>query len=87
MKTEDLSLMNPPLQKLLDKLPQKYEAVLAVTRRAKQIIREQRLNPGAFTEEELKRKPLTVAIHDIVDGRVDQEALMAPDVMFDELAL
>lgn len=82
---EDKSLMNPPMQKLLDKIPQKYEAVLAVTRRAKQIIREQRLNPAAFTEEELKRKPLSIALDDIIDGNVDQEALMAPDLAADEL--
>ena len=84
-KTDDQSLMNPPMQELLEKLPQKYEAVLAVTRRAKQIIREQRLNPGAYTEEELHRKPLTVAINDIIDGRVDKESLMAPDLMFDDI--
>lgn len=85
MKHEEKSLMNPPMQKLLEKIPQKYEAVLAVTRRAKQIIREQRLNPGAFTEEELKRKPLSIALDDIIEGRVDKEALMAPDLEFDDL--
>lgn len=73
------------MQKLLDKIPQKYEAVLAVTRRAKQIIREMRLNPSAFTDEELKRKPISIALNDIIDGKVDKDALMAPDLTFEEL--
>jgi len=84
MKTDD-SLLYPALEKLLDRIPQKYELVLTATRRAKQILREQRLNPTGFTDDELRRKPLTIALYDIAEDRVDQQVLAAPDIEFDDL--
>jgi DNA-directed RNA polymerase omega subunit len=84
MKHDD-SLLYPTLQKLLERIPQKYELVLAATRRAKQILRQQRLNPAGFSEADLHRKPLTIALTDIVEERVDKEALMALDLEFDDI--
>jgi DNA-directed RNA polymerase omega subunit len=86
MKHEEDSLVYPPIEKLLEKIPQRYELVLTATRRAKQIIREMRLNPMAFSEEDRKRKPLNIALMDIIEGRVDQQALMSPDIEFDDLS-
>jgi DNA-directed RNA polymerase subunit omega len=83
MRREDDTLMNPPLEDLLARIPQKYELVLTATKRAKQIIREQRLNPAAL-EEANGIKPLSIALHDIAEGRVDKQVLLTPDIDFDE---
>jgi DNA-directed RNA polymerase omega subunit len=77
------SLMYPPLEELRKRIPQKYELVLVATRRAKQLIREQRLNPGSIAVGDRGKKPLTIALLDIVQGRVDKEALLAPDLELD----
>jgi DNA-directed RNA polymerase omega subunit len=84
MRRDEDTLMHPPLENLLARIPQKYELVLTATKRAKQIIREQRLNPTAI-EESGGLKPLSVALHDIAEGRVDKQVLLTPDVEFDEL--
>ena len=84
IRDED-TLMNPPLEELLDQIPQKYELVLTATRRAKQIIRELRLNPLGIDESLRQRKPLSIALMDISSGRVDKTALLAPDIEFDEI--
>jgi len=84
MKHDD-SLLYPTLEHLLEKIPQKYELVLTATRRAKQILREQRLNPAAFNDDDLRRKPLSIALTDIVEGRIDKQALMTFDLEFDDL--
>lgn len=85
MKQQEDSLIYPSLEKLLEKMPQKYELVLAATRRAKQILREQRLNPAALDAVDKRRKPLSIALEDIIEGRVDQQALVQPDLEFDDL--
>jgi DNA-directed RNA polymerase omega subunit len=84
MKHEDDNLMHPPLENLLARIPQKYELVLTATKRAKQIIREHRLNPAAVDDAN-GIKPLSIALHDIADGRVDKQVLLTPDVEFDEV--
>jgi DNA-directed RNA polymerase omega subunit len=76
--------MSPPLEELRARFPLKYELVLVATRRAKQIIREQRLNPGAIAAADKMKKPLSIALQDIVHGKVDKHALMAPDIVFDQ---
>ena len=83
MKRDEESLVNPPLQDLLAQIPQKYELVLAATRRAKQILRQQQINPMEAGDPKY-RKPLTLALMDIAAGRVDTQELMQPDVIFDE---
>jgi DNA-directed RNA polymerase omega subunit len=84
MKRDENSLMNPPLEQLIARIPQKYELVLAAAKRAKQIIREQRINPMSVTEEQRHVKPLTIALHDIASGRVDKEVLLTPDLELDD---
>jgi DNA-directed RNA polymerase omega subunit len=84
MRRDEESLIQPPLENLLARIPQKYELVLTATKRAKQIIREQRLNPAAL-EDSHGLKPLSVALRDIADGRVDKQVLLTPDVEFDEV--
>lgn len=83
MKREEESLMIPPLEDLQARIPQKYELVLAATRRAKQIIRQRQLNSGSEGDEQLG-KPLTLALHDIAEGRVGVEQLSEPDILFDD---
>jgi DNA-directed RNA polymerase omega subunit len=84
MKRDENSLMNPPLEQLIARIPQKYELVLAAAKRAKQIIREQRINPMSVSEEQKHIKPLTIALHDIAAGKVDKEVLLTPDIEFDD---
>jgi DNA-directed RNA polymerase omega subunit len=84
MRRDEETLVNPPLQDLLEQIPQKYELVLAATRRAKQILRQQQLNSGGEALDPRFRKPLTLALMDIAEGRVDTQELMQPDVIFDE---
>lgn len=85
MKQHDDSLMTPPLEDLLDRIPQKFELVLTATKRAKQIIREQRLNPAAYPATGVESKPLTIALHEIFSGRVDKDSLLrAPEVEADD---
>lgn len=77
------TLMHPPIEELRAKIPHKYELVLVATRRAKQIIRELRQNPASFSAADHAKKPLTIALQDIASGKVDKEALLAPDIEFD----
>lgn len=84
MKRDEDSLMYPPIEDLLKKIPRKYELVLTATKRAKQIIRQHRLNPLAVEESDRGRKPLSIALNDILEGKVDQDALSMPDTFFDE---
>ena len=83
IKSSDESLMYPPLEELLERIPLKFELVLAATRRAKQIIRQQRLNPNSAELDLRGRKPLSVALEDIMSGRVDMNSLMAVDLELD----
>lgn len=84
MKRDEDSLMYPPIEELLKKIEHKYELVLTATKRAKQIIRQHRLNPLAVEESERGRKPLSIALNDILEGKVDKESLTVPDSFFDE---
>lgn len=82
MKYKEDSLIQPSLEALQERIPKKYELVLTATRRAKQIIRDMRLNTVGYSEDDLRRKPLSIALNDIVEGRVDASALATPDVNF-----
>jgi DNA-directed RNA polymerase omega subunit len=83
IKSSDESLMYPPLEELLERIPLKFELVLAATRRAKQIIRQQRLNPTSAEIELKGRKPLSIALEDILEERVDMHSLLAMDIELD----
>ena len=82
MKYKEDSLIQPSLESLLTRIPKKYELVLTATRRAKQIIRDMRLNTVGYTEDDLRRKPLSIALNDIVEGRVDTATLHIPDINY-----
>ena len=84
MRRDEDSLMNPPLEDLLKQIPQKYELVLTAVKLAKQIIRQQRINPMGVEEADKNRKPLSIALVDILTGQVDAEALKVPDTFFEE---
>lgn len=76
------SLALPLLEDLLQVIPSKYELVLLAALRAKQIISNQR--QGANSKSELDpdaqallagRKPLTIALNEIVDRELPREKL------------
>jgi DNA-directed RNA polymerase omega subunit len=82
MKRDDGSLMYPPLEALVDRIPQKYELVLTATKRAKQLIIEMRHNPGLFNAEQSRTKPLTLALQEIAAGTIDKDQLLAAEIDF-----
>jgi DNA-directed RNA polymerase omega subunit len=84
MKRDDGSLMYPPLENLVDRIPQKYELVLTATKRAKQLIIEMRHNPGLFSAEQMRNKPLTLALQEIAAGTVDKDQLLAAEIDFND---
>ncbi|MCH7472396.1 DNA-directed RNA polymerase subunit omega [bacterium] len=84
MKREEESLINPPLEDLIARIPDKYELVLLATRRAKQIIRERRLSQMGERGSTKQRKPLSIALEEIAAGKLELQALMAPDIEFDK---
>lgn len=83
MRDED-SLMYPPLEELLEKIPDKYALVLTATKRAKHIIMQNRLNPSTAMVDLDSRKPLSIALRDISEGVVDQSALDLPEPLLDD---
>lgn len=76
------SLTQPSLEKLLEKVPSKYELVLLAARRARQIKREVDFRPERQREFEFT-KPLTTALFEIVDGKITAEDLKYVD-LFEE---
>ncbi|MCC7477321.1 DNA-directed RNA polymerase subunit omega [bacterium] len=84
MRRDDGSLMFPPVEELVEKIPQKYELVLTATKRAKQLIIEMRHNPGQFSQEQMRTKPITLALHEIASGQLDKDALLAADIDFSD---
>ncbi len=83
MRDED-SLMYPPIEDLLEKIPDKYALVLTATKRAKHIIMQNRLNPMAAESVRDDRKPLSIALREIADGVVDQKDLDLPEPLLDD---
>lgn len=83
MRDED-SLMYPPLEDLLKKIPDKYALVLTATKRAKHIIMQNRLNPIGIEMSKDNRKPLSIALREIVEGSIDQSDLDLPETLLDD---
>lgn len=83
MRDED-SLMYPPLEDLLKKIPDKYALVLTATKRAKHIIMQNRLNPTLLEQSPDNRKPLSIALREIADGLLDQSDLDIPEPLLDD---
>ena len=84
MKREDDSLMTPALEDLMARIPQKYELVLVATRRAKQLIRQQRMAELGAPVEGSSIKPLSVALRDIADGKISVDDILAPEFDVDD---
>ena len=76
------SLTQPSLEKLLARIPSKYELVLLASKRARQIKREVDLRPERAKEFEFT-KPLTTALFEIAQGRITAEDLKYVD-LFEE---
>lgn len=61
-------MINPTLRELLEKVDSKYTLVVAVAKRARQIVDGQpKLTKVSST------KPVTIAVHEIADGKVGYE--------------
>ncbi len=84
MKREEDSLMTPALEDLQARIPQKYELVLVATRRAKQLIRQQRLADLGAPVDTSGIKPLSIALRDIAEGRISVDDILAPEFDVDE---
>lgn len=76
------SLTQPSLERLLNKVPSKYELVLLASRRARQIKRELDMRPEKTKDFEFN-KPLTTALFEIVEGKITSEDLKYVD-LFEE---
>ena len=79
-KRRRANLTQPSLESLLKKVPSKYELVLLASKRARQIKREIDYRPDAAREYEFT-KPLTMALFEIVEGRVSAEDLKYVDIL------
>ncbi len=74
------SMINPPITELLEKVDNRYRLVTVTSRRARQIIENQEvLLPEEEIEElgveDVKDKPLTIAINEVNEGFVTYEDL------------
>ena len=79
-KRRRANLTQPSLERLLKKVPSKYELVLLASKRARQIKREIDFRPEAAREYEFT-KPLTMALFEIVEGKVSAEDLKYVDIL------
>ena len=59
-------MLYPAMKDLLEKIPSRYELVNVVARRARQIA-----DAAEETGEHLDEKPVTLAIHEVADGKLD----------------
>jgi DNA-directed RNA polymerase subunit omega len=59
-------MLYPAMNKLTDHVPNRYMLVNVVARRARQIA-----NDADETGERLDEKPVTMAIHEVADGKLD----------------
>ncbi len=63
-------MLYPAMNKLMDYVPNRYMMVNVVARRARQIAEEAE-NAG----EHLTEKPVTLAIHEVSEGKFDANAI------------
>ena len=59
-------MLYPAINKLTEHVPNRYMMVNVVARRARQIAEEAEQN-----EERLTEKPVTLAIHEVAEGKFD----------------
>lgn len=63
-------MLYPAMSKLLDYIPNRYMMVNVVARRARQISEE-----AEASGEHLTEKPVTIAIHEVADGKFDATSI------------
>lgn len=63
-------MLYPAMNKLLDYVPNRYMMVNVVARRARQIAEE-----AEVTGEHLTEKPVTLAIHEVAEGKFDAKSI------------
>lgn len=61
-----MSMLYPAMSKLNSYIPNRYMLVNVVARRARQIAEE-----AEETGERLEEKPVTLAVHEVADGKLD----------------
>lgn len=61
-------MLYPAMKTLLEQVPSRYELVNVVACRARQIATE-----AEMAGEPLNDKPVTIAIHEVADGKVNVE--------------
>nr|WP_326184073.1 DNA-directed RNA polymerase subunit omega [uncultured Oscillibacter sp.] len=61
-----MSMLYPAMSKLTSYVPNRYMLVNVVARRARQIAEE-----AEETGEHLEEKPVTMAVNEVADGRLD----------------
>ena len=61
-------MLYPAMKDLLDKVPSRYELVNVVACRARQIARE-----AEIAGEPLQEKPVSIAIQEVADGKLEAE--------------
>ena len=64
--TEKKGMIYPAMDKLKAHIPNRYMLVNVVARRARQIAESAEMNGEHLTE-----KPVTLAIHEVADGKLD----------------
>lgn len=63
-------MLYPAMNKLTEYVPNRYMMVNVVARRARQIASE-----AEVTGEHLSEKPVTLAIHEVAEGKFDANAI------------
>lgn len=63
-------MLYPAMNKLTEYVPNRYMMVNVVARRARQIASE-----AEMTGEHLTEKPVTLAIHEVADGKFDASTI------------
>ena len=65
-----IMMLYPAMNKLTSYVPNRYMLVNVVARRARQIAENAEMNG-----EHLEEKPVTLAIHEVADGKVDTSVI------------
>ena len=63
-------MLYPAMNKLTEYIPNRYMMVNVVARRARQIAEE-----AEATGQHLDEKPVTLAIHEVADGKIDASGM------------
>lgn len=63
-------MLYPPMSELLKHIPSRYLLVNVVARRARQIAEE-----AEATGQHLDEKPVTLAIHEVAEGKFDAHTI------------